>query len=443
MSPRNLVITLLERLDQTDAYADILLTRELRNQALSSRDKAFVQEIFYGVIRWRLRLDWMIEQLFQGSFSKCPPFVKNILQVSFYQLAFMERIPTYAVINEAVNSGKKRGGPYWGSKINAILRHFSRDRAGVTWPDKRTSPVRHLAVRYSHPQWLVARWISQWGIEETEALCQADNQIPDVTVRVNRLKSSPDQLAETLSRLDVQVTQSTYSRDFLRLKHIPDLTELPSFQQGWFTVQDVSAGLPCILIDPKPGERIIDLCAAPGGKSTYMAELAGDEAVLLAVDRNYARLNLVRQTVKRLGLRSIQFAQADGVNFSSQPVDKILVDAPCSGLGVLSKRVDLRWKRTPEQIHELAEIQLNLLNNAAQFVRTGGVLVYCTCTIDPEENERVVEAFLAGHTYFEIEDASLFIGRELTQPDGSVRTLPHRHGMDGSFAVRLVKKSED
>jgi len=442
MSPRLIVIKLLERLDQTDAYADILLTQELRGTQLSSQDKAFIQEIFYGVIRWRSRLDWIIKQFFQGSFSKSPRYVKYILQVSFYQLVFMERIPSYAVINEAVKLGKKKGGAYWGGKINAILRNFTRSKSSIKWPDARKSPAQNIAVRYSHPLWLVERWIAQWGFEETKALCEAGNQVPAISIRVNRLKTSPEKLGEILAQMDIEASVSEIHGEFLWLKHLPDLAHFQPFQQGLFTVQDVSAGLPCLLLNPKPGERIIDLCSAPGGKSTYLAELAENRATIIAIDRNFSRLNLVQQNINRLGLKSIKLAQADGINISSKPVDKVLVDAPCSGLGVLAKRVDLRWKRTRAQIAELAEIQLNLLHNAALLVKTGGVIVYCTCTIDPDENERVVEKYLGLNKHFSVENASAYVPRELTQSDGYVRTYPHRHGIDGSFAVRLVKKSE-
>lgn len=442
MSTRLLVTKLLERLDKTDAYADILLTQELRGTQLSGQDKAFVQELFYGVVRWRGRLDWMIEQFFKGSFAKSPGFIKYILQVSFYQLAFMERIPPYAVINEAVKIAKKRGGAYWGAKINAILRNFTRSKSGIAWPNEKKSPAKNLAVRYSHPLWLVERWISQVGFEETEALCIADNQIPEISIRVNRLKTTREKLLQVLADVGIDAVPSDVDEHFFNVKHLPDLENFQPFRNGFFTIQDKSAGLPCRLLHPKPGEIIIDLCAAPGGKSTYLAELAEESATVVAVDRNFSRLNLVRQNVNRLRLNSVKLAQADGLNFACKSADKVLVDAPCSGLGVLAKRVDLRWKRTVEQINEMTEIQLDLLQNAALFVKTGGVIIYCTCTIEPDENERIIEKFLEMNTHFFVENASAFVSNEVTQSDGFVRTFPHRHGMDGSFAARLVKKSE-
>ncbi len=442
MSPRLRVIKLLERLEKSDVYADILLTRELRNAKLTGQDKAFIQELFYGVIRWRVRLDWIIQDFFRGSFSKSPRFVKYILQVSFYQLIFLKNIPTYAVINEAVRLAKKRGGIYWGNKINAILRKFTREEQSIVWPDARTKPAKNIAVRFSHPLWLVERWISQWGIEETEALCQTNNQIPAISVRVNRLKTTTEKLVDIFEKAGIKASVSDFNSDFLLLKRLPDVENFEPFQKGLFTIQDVSAGFPCLLLDPKPGEKIIDLCSAPGGKATYLAELSSDRGAIVAADRNFSRLNLVSQNKDRLKLKFVHLLQADGINFYSKQVDKVLVDAPCSGLGVLAKRVDLRWKRTISQIDELRNIQLNLLRNAADLVRPGGVIVYCTCTIEPDENERVVADFLAENKKFRIEDAAAFIPKELTQTDGFIKTFPHRHGMDGSFAARLIKKSE-
>jgi 16S rRNA (cytosine967-C5)-methyltransferase len=217
------------------------------------------------------------------------------------------------------------------------------------------------------------------------------------------------------------------------------LSQFQSFQEGLFSIQDVSAGLACVLLSPRPGDKIVDLCAAPGGKTTFLAELTKDEADIFAVDANLQRLNLIRQNLNRLKLKSVQLVQADGTQYSSQKVDKVIVDAPCSGLGVLSKRVDLRWKRTPGQLEELSELQLKLLQNATKLVKPGGVIVYCTCTIEPEENEQIIDKFLIENKNFRLEPASKFISKELTTSEGFVYTLPHQHGIDGSFAARLIK----
>ncbi len=439
MSPRQLVIKLLDRFERTNAYADIILERELREQKLSETDKGLTQEIFFGIIRWHNRLDWIIKKIYQGQVGKTPRFIRYILQIGLYQLIFMDRIPDYAAINEAVELAKTKGGPYWGKKVNAILRSFQRNEHQIDFPDLSTNPVEHIAVYYSHPEWMVKRWIARFGIDNTILLCEANNKTPLLALRVNTLKISVQELQNRLAHFEVITRQSAYLDNFIQTQSLPDLSQFQLFQQGMFSIQDLSAGLASVLLNPKPGDTIVDLCAAPGGKTTFLAELTEDQANIFAIDTNLSRLNLIRQNLNRLKLKSVRLVQADGTQFSCQKVDKVIVDAPCSGLGVLSKRVDLRWKRTPAQLIELSELQLKLLKNAAKLVNSGGVVVYCTCTIEPEENEQIIEKFLIENKDFHLEPASKFVSKELTTSEGYVYTFPHLHGIDGSFATRLIK----
>ncbi|UCE06432.1 MAG: 16S rRNA (cytosine(967)-C(5))-methyltransferase RsmB [bacterium] len=437
MSPRKLVIKLLDRLERTDAYADLILENELREQKLLEEEKALTQEIFFGVIRWRNRLNWIIKNFYQGPIDKSPRFIRYILLSSLYQLLCMDRIPDYAIINEAVELAKLKGGSYWGKKVNAILRSFQRNGHQINWPDRSSKPVEYISVYYSHPEWLVDRWIKRFGVEETISLCQANNKNPELSLRANKIKTSTNELQNLLS--NVPTTRSNYLENFLLAKKLPNLSQFEPFQHGKFSIQDTSAGLACTLLAPKPGEKIIDLCAAPGGKTTFLAELTGDRASIFAIDLNKSRLLRLRQNLNRLGLKSVQLIQADGTQFSCQKIDRVIVDAPCSGLGVLSKRVDLRWKRTLEQIEELSRLQLKLITNAANLLKSGGVLVYCTCTIEPEENEHIIKKFLVERNDFHIEPTSKYVSTEITNSDGYLYTFPHRHEMDGSFAARLVR----
>ncbi len=439
LTPRHSVLKLLDRLDQTDAYADLLYETEMRRSQYSELDRALIQQIFYGTVRWRKRLDWIVAKFYQGNYAKAPRFVHYILDSACYQLLFMDKIPAYAVINEAVELGKKKGGKFWARKINAVLRALQRGLPSIEYPDFAQDPIAAIAIRYSHPEWLVARWIEQWGKDATLALCQANNTNPQLSIRVNRLKTTPPAVQEMLARAKIEAEQTEYLSDFLTVDHLTDLATFAPFQQGYFSVQDISAGFACHLLQPQPGERIIDLCAAPGGKAAYIAELTNDDSQIIAVDVNEARLNLVAKYRDRLGLKSLQLVAADGTTFRCEPADRLILDAPCSGLGVLSKRVDLRWKRTPEQIQELIQLQTQLINNAATLIKSGGVMVYCTCTIEPAENQQIIEQFLKQRPEFSIEPASRFVPASVTTPEGYILTLPHVHGMDGSFAVRLRK----
>lgn len=440
MSPRQLVIQLLDRYDRTDAYADLLLEHELSRSRLSKPDKSLTQELFFGVIRWRKRIDWMIKTFFQGDYNKAPRLIRYVLQSAFYQLGFMDRIPAYAAIHDSVELAKQKGSDYWGKKTNAILRTFQRGQRIVAYPDMATDPIRAIAIRQSHPEWMVSRWIARFGVEETISLCEANNKSPGVSIRANSLKIAMKELQDLLQQNGIEVTPADYLENFLGAKELPDLSRFEPFQQGLFSIQDVSAGLACKLLNPAPGDTIVDLCAAPGGKSTFLAELTGDRSNIIAVDVNASRLNLVKQNAHRLGLHSIRTILSDGAKFSCDPVDKVLLDAPCSGLGVLAKRVDLRWKRSLDQIMEMSRLQYDLLENAAKLLKPGGAMVYSTCTIEPEENENRIDKFLSEHPDFAIDPVDHDAPLRVVNNWHGISTLPHRHGIDGSFAVRLIKE---
>ncbi len=434
-----MIVQLLEQWETNDAYADIILDVALTKHKFAAQDAALVQEIFFGVVRWLKKLDWMVGQIFLGKWSKSPRFVRYTLLSSVFQLLYLERIPEYAVINEAVDLVKKRGGQYWAGKVNAVLRNFLKKKTELKFPELTSSPLQFISINYSFPEWLVQRWLSQWGLEQTIALCEASNERPAISLRVNQLKTTTAALQEKLSAAGIEVATFQPGSSFLKVTSLPGLNNFPLLQQGYFSVQDESAGLACLLLDPQPGERIVDLCAAPGGKTGFLLELSRQSAHVFAVDLNFSRLQLIRENLNRLGIVEQNLVQADGRQFYGRKVDKILIDAPCSGLGVLAKRVDLRWRRTAEQIQDLTRIQTELLQHAAELIKSGGVIVYSTCTIDPDENERVIEKFLAADKRFEVEPASHFISEEFTTNSGFVRTFPHIHRMDGSFAVRLVK----
>jgi 16S rRNA (cytosine967-C5)-methyltransferase len=442
MSPRQHVIKLLDSWENSDAYADVLLENLFEQNNIPVKDRALIQEIFFGVVRWRKRINWILKQLFQGSFEKSPRFVRFILQSSLYQLIYLDRIPAYAVINEAVRIAKRKGGRYWAGKINAILRNYQKLQNSINFPDIYKTPVKAISILYSHPEWLVERWIKRWGRDETIALCTANNRRPSITLRVNRLKIIPDLLIEKLSGFGCEVIKSKYNENFLYTYSLPNLSQFEPFQHGLFTIQDESAGMACQILGAKRGETIVDLCAAPGGKTSYLTELGKNKALVYSVDKHISRLKFIRDNLNRLGFSHSRIIVADGRYFFCKAVDKVLVDAPCSGLGVLSKRVDLRWRRKPEQLNELAKLQSELLKNAASIVKTGGVLVYSTCTIEPQENEEIVIQFLKDNKQFRIDPLKKIISKTFLSNEKFVCTYPHKNGMDGSFAVRLLKVGE-
>ncbi|HTY37426.1 MAG TPA: 16S rRNA (cytosine(967)-C(5))-methyltransferase RsmB, partial [Bacteroidota bacterium] len=299
--------------------------------------------------------------------------------------------------------------------------------------------VQYLSVFYSHPQWIVKRWLNRFGREETEKLLIVDNEISSLTLRINKLRVSASAFLTLLDERKIQYQGSRFVDHFIKVKSLSGISQLDVFQKGYFSIQDESAAMPVLLLAPRPGERVIDMCAAPGGKTTFIGELMNNEGEILAVDKYDSRLNLITTSCQRLGITNVTSMVADSSNLSVEPADRILVDAPCSGLGTLRKKPDIKWKREPEDIPRLAAQQMTLLDNASKLLRDGGVLVYSTCTTEPEENGDLVKAFLKNHPEFHLEDAGTIVNKSIVSPEGFVETFPHRHQLDGSFAARLVK----
>jgi len=431
----------LNRVERTDSYLDKVLDAELKSPDLSDPDKGLLSELVHGVLRWQNKLDWVLNGFSHGNFAKSEINVKNTLRVALYQVLFLERIPHAAAVNEGVEFIKRIRGEKPAGLVNAVLRNIIRNIDGIRYPDPEEDQAQYLAVFYSHPLWMVKRWVERFGVEDTKALLTANNERPHLSLRVNRLRTDRSTLLGILEGLQVQATPSGLLDQFIRARGLSRIGQMEAFRNGLFTVQDESAALPCLLLDPRPGEVVIDLCAAPGGKTTNVAEIMRNDGHVIAVDKYEAKLNLIRTSCDRLGLRNVSFLAADATTIDVEPVDKVLLDAPCSGLGVLSKKPDIKWKRDIADIHRLTMIQREILENAARFVKPGGVLVYSTCTTEPEENQDIVRGFLKLHPEFVLDDARRFVSPDVVTPEGYVVTLPHQHGVDGSFAARLVRSA--
>jgi 16S rRNA (cytosine967-C5)-methyltransferase len=437
--PRGTAVKVLNRVERTDSYLDKLLEAELRSGDLSDPDKGLLNELAHGVLRWQHRLDWVLNGFSHGNFAKSEINVKNGLRVALYQILFLERIPHAAAVNEAVEFVKRIRGEKPAGLVNAVLRNIIRNLEGIRYPDPAEDPSQYLAVFYSHPHWMVKRWLDRYGREETERLMAANNEKPSLCLRVNRLKIDRDGFLGLLRAQEIHATPSPYLPFFVRVRSLARIGQMELFRNGYFTVQDESAALPCTLLDPRPGQRVIDLCAAPGGKTTNIAEMMSNQGEILAFDKYEAKLQLIHRSVERLGLKIITLRADDASTVDLEPADRVLLDAPCSGLGTLAKKPDMKWKRDVTDLISLTRGQTAMLDNAARLVRPGGVLVYSTCTIEPEENQEIVAAFLVRHPEFTLDPAGSLVHADLVSPEGFVQTYPHRHGMDGSFAARLVR----
>lgn len=436
---RGTAVKILNRIERSDAYLDKLLDIELKSDELVPPDKGLLSELVHGVVRWQGRLDWLLGRFTHGNFPKSEVNIKNALRVALYQILFLERLPQYAAVNEAVEFVKRIRGEKAANMVNAVLRTIIRNHDAIHYPNPADDLLQYLSVFYSHPQWIVRRWLNRFSKEEAEKLLAANNEIPPITLRINKLKITPAAFLAILDEQRIPYSGSSFVDYFIKTKSLSGISQLDVFRQGYFSIQDESAALPALLMAPQPGERIIDMCAAPGGKTTLLAELMNNQGEIIAIDRYEHRLNMIHQSCDRLAITNVRMVVGDAAEMTIPPAAKVLLDAPCSGLGVLRKKPDIKWKREPEDIPRLTRIQETLLESGARAVQPGGVLVYSTCTTEPEENEMMIRAFLLRHPEFSLDDPLKYVNRSVVSPDGFVVTFPHIHHLDGSFAARLIK----
>ena len=443
---RTLAVKILTRVERTDSYLEKLIDYEIKTEQLNDYDKSLLNEICHGVIRWMRRLDWFLNGFYRGQWEKCMPEIKNTLRVALYQILFLNKIPDYAAVNEATEFVKRISTQKHADVVNGLLRTIIRTKEELVYPTREIDEIKYLGIMQSHPNWMVKRWIQRFGFDDAEKLCEANNKRPILTVRINTLKTSKDDFLKRLSEKNILYRFCRHTDNFITLRLMSKIYLDEDFINGNYAVQDESAGLVSVLLNANENDVILDMCAAPGGKSTHVAQLLKNKGKIFAIDKYDAKIRTMKENANRLGVTNIEFVQDDASDFhtdiiTSERFDKILLDAPCSGLGVLSKKPDIRWKREIEDILGLAKLQKKLLNNAVKYLKPSGVIVYSTCTIEPEENMEVVNDFLEHHPEFKIDDASRYIGKDLVNQDGCIETFPHRHGIDGSFAVRLVRQN--
>ena len=423
--PRRLAWDVLQAV-AAGAYADVALERVLREQDLKPSDRGLVTELAYGAIRQRRTLDAWLDRLGKVPAEKQPPKLRWLLHVGLYQLLLMERIPDSAAVNTAVELAKtSKGLARLAPVVNGVLRAALRTReAGETLPLPNDLPAQ-LAQAHSLPDWFTQLLIEWRGAEGAAAVASACNRVPDLDLRVNRLRSSPSQVQKDLAAAGINSEPIVGCPDGLRISgHSGDLRHWPGYAEGHWCVQDCSAQSIAPLLDPQPGDRILDACAAPGGKATHVAELVGDQAEIWAVDRSAGRLKRVAANAARLGLASINALAADAANLLEQrpqwreSFQRILLDAPCSGLGTLARHPGARWRVTPQSIRGLLPQQQALLDGLVPLLAPQGVLVYATCTIHPDENQKQIQALLKRHPSLCLEQESQLWPDQASGGDG-------------------------
>lgn len=444
---RELALDALLRIEKDKAYSNLTVNRLLNDHPLSRHDAALVTELVYGTIQRKNTLDFYISRFVSGSTDRLSPLVLQLLRLSFYQLVYLDRIPPHAAVNEAVNIAKKRGHKGIAGLVNAVLRRALREPERMRIPDGLAA-ARAISFAHSHPEWLVERWIRQFGEETAVRICEANNTPPRQAIRVNPLRASRQDVLDELLRAGITARLSDIAPAGIVVDGGGHLAGQAGFKRGAYSIQDESSMLVAEVLAPEPGMTVLDCCAAPGGKTAHIAEKMGDRGTVVANDLHPRKIRLIRQQAERLGLASVRAEAGDAADlpdrYEPESFDRILLDAPCSGFGVIRRKPDLKWTKKEEDIAAISALQAALLDAVAGLLKPGGVLVYSTCTLEREENEDQVRGFLARHPEFSPDataaDRLPALRSSFVQP-GMLRIFPHDFGSDGFFIAALRKRS--
>ncbi|MBR6360457.1 MAG: 16S rRNA (cytosine(967)-C(5))-methyltransferase RsmB [Clostridia bacterium] len=437
-NPRQIAFEALLKIHKEGAYSNLVLDGMLSaNSELDERDRAFISNLVYGSLDHMIIIDYNLSLYLNQPSKKLKPELHMILVLGAYQILFMDKVPDHAAVSESVQLAKVNKSAFAASLVNAVLRRVADN--GLKYPENTGNSAEYLSIRYSCPQWLVELWIDSYGFANAEGLASKALEAPGVTVRVNNLRTTPDDLMWKLAEEGVVAQSLPAPENAMKLTLSGAVDNLSAYKEGLFHVQDISSQLCCLALDPKETDTIFDMCAAPGGKSFTIAEMMGGKGTVKSFDIYQSRVELIKSGAKRLGLGNVRtyFSDAQFFNSDYGQADKILCDVPCSGLGIIRRKPEIRFKNKSE-IDKLPEIQFRILSNSVKYLKPGGRLVYSTCTLNPEENDAVCNRFLAEHPEFA---AVQFLPqvRRYGENDRYLTLMPHLHGTDGFFIAVFEK----
>lgn len=447
-SAREVALDILVRVEQQGAYSNLLLNSTLQKSALSREDTGLATELVYGSISRMLTLDYVLGDFVSKGIAKLQPWVRNLLRLSLYQIMYLDRVPSHAAVNEAVNIAKKRGHQGISGMVNGVLRSVLR-AGDLPVLKEGLSQEERISILHSHPLWMVRRWAAEYGIEAAEAMCAANNEAPAVSIRVNTTMISRDQLLEQMQEAGLDASPSKVSPFGVVIKGGGNLALSSWYSDGYISIQDESSMLVAEAVAPEPGMDVLDCCAAPGGKSAHMGELMKDSGKIYSNDLHEHKAKLIEDQAARLGLECIQTGSRDALeladSFAPASFDRILLDAPCSGLGVIRRKPDLKWRKQPEDVASVAVLQGELLQSVSRLLKPGGVLVYSTCTTEQAENSVIIADFLKNNPDFVSGSFSSPLwsrleGTALAEGEG-IQLLPQHFGSDGFYIARLERRS--
>ena len=442
MNSREIILNILVDININSAYSNHSINKHLKNKNIQNEN--FIREIVYGVIENKIYLDYIISQASSIKLKKIHPTTLEILRMGVYQIAFMDKIPNRAAVNEAVNLSKKHGHKGISGFVNGVLRNVSKNKEKLMIIDNKNK-IDFLSIKYSHPKWIVENFIENYGFEFTENLCKGNNSRPKLNIRVNTLKISKEELMERLANYDYNIYETKYAKDGIIIDNPMRITSTEEYKKGYFTIQDESSMLVSQIMDPTEDSLVLDLCAAPGGKSTHIAQLMNNKGRIISRDIYDHKLKLIQENSDRLGISIIETERFDATVLDEKLIGKVdycIIDAPCSGLGIIRRKPEIKWNRSKEDIESLTEIQWNILNNAKKYLKPGGTMIYSTCTIMKEENNYMINKFLSKNIDFELVDFSDKIPLDKSVEDinqGFIQLFPHIHNTDGFFIAKLKK----
>ena len=437
---RAVAIAVIEKVLNENAYSNIVLGLELNKSELNDKDKALVTEIVYGTLKYKYTIDKILSKFIKKGFEKVDSFVLNILRISVYQIRFLDKVPSFAVVNEAVTLTKKKSNVGASQFVNGVLRNYLRDSTAVYYNEKDN--IERLCFEYSFTKALVKLFIKQYGPEKAEEILKGLNNKPDVTVRVNTLKLTYEEIWEKLIENGYNIEKGYACPEAIRIIKGKNIEDNLLFNEGHITVQDESAMLTAPSMDLVPNLKVLDLCSAPGGKTTHIAELMRNTGQVSAFDIHKNKLSLIEENLKRIGITNTTCAVMDATVYSEnlfECAERVLMDVPCSGLGIIRKKPEIKWSKDINNMKSIIDIQRKIMDNASKYVKKGGVLVYSTCTLNKEENEGNIDWFIETHPEFRIEP--VFYGKlnNINYSDkGYVTILPNEY-MDGFFIAKIIK----
>ena len=442
---REIALKTLVKIEKEEGYSNIVLNQVIKEnkKILTEKDISLISEIVYGVISYKITLDEIIKKYSSIKLKKISIWILNVLRMGIYQIIFLDKIPKSAAVNESVNLAKRYGHKASSNFVNAILRKVDKKDFEELFNIK--DDVERISKTTSMPEWIIKELAKNTNYEDIEEICKNLNKRPKINIRINRLKTNIVEVKEEIKKENIIYnTISEDEEDFLELEKIKDIENNKLFKNGFFTIQDISAGMTAKILSPKPNELVLDACAAPGGKTTYMAELMNNKGKIVAGDIYEHRLNLIQQNAKRLGISIIETKILDATKYYKEyeaKFDKILLDVPCLGIGVIKRKPDIKWQRKPEDLQEICKIQKIILENCTKYLKTGGELVYSTCSILEEENENIIKEFVKKNQNFEIKKVknTIKIFENFIKKEGYISIKPTEKN-DGFFICKLVKK---